>query len=89
MDRDRPSRLGREPIGRASGNPIHDEEDIRRLRSDGGQNRFGYGLVDEYFLCGEPGDEEGGQSGMAKNMVLAAKLEDWTREEMKKEGWVK
>lgn len=32
--------------------------------------------------------EAGWQSGMAKNMVLAAKLEDWTAEKMKKEGWV-
>ena len=30
--------------------------------------------------------EAGWQSGMAKDMVLAAKLEEWTREEMKKEG---
>lgn len=33
--------------------------------------------------------EAGWQSGKAKNMVLATKLEDWTREEMAKEGWVK
>ncbi len=33
--------------------------------------------------------EAGWQSGMAKNDVLAAKLEEWTAEEMKKEGWVK
>jgi NAD(P)-dependent dehydrogenase (short-subunit alcohol dehydrogenase family) len=30
----------------------------------------------------------GWQSGNAKDMVLAAKLEDWTSEEMKKRGWV-
>jgi NAD(P)-dependent dehydrogenase (short-subunit alcohol dehydrogenase family) len=33
--------------------------------------------------------EAGWQSRMAKNMVLAAKLEEWTREEIMKEGWVK
>jgi len=32
--------------------------------------------------------EPGWQSGRAKDMVLAVRLEDWTREEMKKEGWV-
>lgn len=31
----------------------------------------------------------GWQSSAAKNMVLAAKLEDWTKNEMEKEGWVK
>ena len=33
--------------------------------------------------------EAGWQSGMAKNLALATKLEEWTKEEMKKEGWVK
>ncbi|KAF4631734.1 hypothetical protein G7Y89_g6394 [Cudoniella acicularis] len=33
--------------------------------------------------------EAGWQSGMAKNIKLAERLEEWTREEMKKEGWVK
>lgn len=32
--------------------------------------------------------KKGSQSGPAKDMVLAAKLEDWTKNEMKKEGWV-
>ncbi|MCJ1394841.1 hypothetical protein MMC18_007721 [Xylographa bjoerkii] len=32
--------------------------------------------------------EAGWQSGMAKDMALAANLEEWTGEEMKKEGWV-
>lgn len=32
--------------------------------------------------------EAGWQSGMAKDMDLAAKLEEWTKEEMRKEGWV-
>jgi hypothetical protein len=32
--------------------------------------------------------KKGSQSGLAKDMVLAAKLEDWTKSEMKKEGWV-
>ena len=32
--------------------------------------------------------EAGWQSGMAKDMVLAAKLEEWTREEMENEGWM-
>ncbi len=29
------------------------------------------------------------QSSHAKNMMLAEKLENWTEEEMTKEGWVK
>ncbi|MCJ1376985.1 hypothetical protein MMC17_000075 [Xylographa soralifera] len=33
--------------------------------------------------------EAGWQSGMAKDMVLAAKLEAWTGKVMKKEGWIK
>ncbi|MCJ1404596.1 hypothetical protein MMC11_007822 [Xylographa trunciseda] len=33
--------------------------------------------------------EAGWQSGMAKNMALAAKLEEWTGEKMEKEGWVR
>jgi len=59
-------------------------------------------VLDEWFLCGQSGDEEGTewayfqriadsaawQSGMAKDMGLAARLEEWTRDEMKKEGWV-
>lgn len=32
--------------------------------------------------------EAGWQSGMAKDMALAAKLEEWTQAEMKKEGWL-
>jgi hypothetical protein len=32
--------------------------------------------------------KKGSQSGLAKDMILAAKLEDWTKNEMKKEGWV-
>ena len=32
--------------------------------------------------------EPGWESGNAKNMQLAEKLEGWTREEMKKEGWI-
>ena len=30
----------------------------------------------------------GSQSSKAKDMVLAAKLEEWTKELMRKEGWV-
>jgi len=33
--------------------------------------------------------EAGWQSKMAKNMDLAAKLEEWTRDKMNKEGWIK
>ena len=33
-------------------------------------------------------DPAGWQSGMAKDVGLAARLEEWTREEMMKEGWV-
>ena len=32
--------------------------------------------------------KKGSQSGPAKDMILAAKLEDWTKNQMKKEGWV-
>lgn len=32
--------------------------------------------------------EAGWQSGMAKDLVLAERLEEWTKREMKKEGWV-
>jgi NAD(P)-dependent dehydrogenase (short-subunit alcohol dehydrogenase family) len=32
--------------------------------------------------------EAGWQSGMAKDMKLAARLEEWTGDKMKKEGWV-
>ena len=33
-------------------------------------------------------DSAGWQSGMAKDVALAATLEEWTREEMQKKGWV-
>jgi hypothetical protein len=33
--------------------------------------------------------KKGWESGPAKDTVLAAKLEEWTNSEMKKEGWVK
>ena len=33
--------------------------------------------------------EAGWQSSMSKNIALTAKLEEWTEEAMKKEGWVK
>ncbi|MCJ1420578.1 hypothetical protein MMC32_006936 [Xylographa parallela] len=33
--------------------------------------------------------EAGWQSGMAKDVNLAAKLEEWISQEMKKEGWIK
>lgn len=32
--------------------------------------------------------EAGWQSSLAKDMALAAKLEEWTRETMRTEGWI-